>query len=98
MNRVYNQELHNKEIKEKWLSRYHVDTQKTYRRIFQNSTLLEKTLNLDLYDFNREEILEQFPNAKTFPQIRVNGTPIGGFDKLGTYLEETGYNGTGHTL
>jgi len=49
-------------------------------------------------DFNREEILEQFPNAKTFPQIRVNGTPIGGFDKLGTYLEETGYNGTGHTL
>ena len=24
--------------------------------------------------------------------------PIGGFDKLGTYLEETNYNGTGWTL
>jgi glutaredoxin len=49
-------------------------------------------------DFNREEILEQFPAAKTFPQIRINGTPIGGFDNLKTYLEETGYNGTGHSL
>ena len=28
----------------------------------------------------------------------VHGTKIGGYDKLGTYLEETGYNGTGHSL
>jgi glutaredoxin len=49
-------------------------------------------------DFTREEILENFPGAKTFPQIIVGGTKIGGYDKLTSYLEETGYNGTGHTL
>ena len=49
-------------------------------------------------DFTREEILETFPGAKTFPQIKVNGHNIGGYDKLGNYLEETNYNGTGWTL
>jgi glutaredoxin len=49
-------------------------------------------------DFTRDEILEKFPGARTFPQIIVGGTKIGGYDKLGPYLEETGYNGTGHTL
>jgi glutaredoxin len=49
-------------------------------------------------DFTREEILENFPGAKTFPQIIVGGTKIGVYDKLTSYLEETGYNGTGHTL
>ena len=49
-------------------------------------------------DFNREEVLEKFPGARTFPQITVHGTKIGGYDKLGTYLEETNYNGTGHSL
>jgi glutaredoxin len=39
-----------------------------------------------------------FPGARTFPQIKINGTNIGGYDKLGPYLEETNYNGTGHTL
>ena len=49
-------------------------------------------------DYTKEELLEMFPDARTVPQIRVNGTAIGGYDKLGPYLEETGYNGTGHTL
>ena len=49
-------------------------------------------------DFTRDEILETFPGAKTFPQIVVAGTKIGGFDKLGSYLEETNYTGTGWTL
>ena len=49
-------------------------------------------------DFTREEVLEMFPGARTFPQIIVGGNKIGGYDKLGSYLEETGYNGTGHTL
>ena len=49
-------------------------------------------------DFTRDEVLEKFPGARTFPQITVHGTKIGGYDKLGTYLEETGYNGTGHSL
>jgi len=33
-------------------------------------------------DFTREELFEQFPNARTFPQIRINGDPIGGYDEL----------------
>jgi glutaredoxin len=49
-------------------------------------------------DFTRDEVLEKFPGAKTFPQIIVGGDKIGGYDKLVTYLEETGYNGTGYTL
>lgn len=33
-------------------------------------------------DFTREQLIEQFPNAKTFPQIRINGEAIGGYDEL----------------
>ena len=49
-------------------------------------------------DFTREEVFENFPGARTFPQIVVNGEKIGGWDQLRTYVEETAYNGTGHTL
>lgn len=48
--------------------------------------------------FTRDELLEMFPTAKTFPQIKVSGSHVGGYNELTTYLEETGYNGTGHTL
>tara|TARA_B100001250_G_scaffold397189_2_gene404045 strand:- start:23 stop:259 length:237 start_codon:yes stop_codon:yes gene_type:complete len=33
-------------------------------------------------DFTREELLELFPTARTFPQIKVDGESIGGFDQL----------------
>ena len=33
-------------------------------------------------DFTREELFEEFPTARTFPQIRVNGESIGGYDAL----------------
>lgn len=49
-------------------------------------------------DFTREELLETFPNARTVPQIVVNGTKIGSYSDFVTYIEETGYNGTGATL
>ena len=49
-------------------------------------------------DFEREQVLAEFPEARTFPQIVVNGTKIGGWDQLKTYVEETNYNGTGYTL
>lgn len=49
-------------------------------------------------EFTRDELLEMFPTARTYPQIKVNGTSIGGYDRLSTYLEETNYNGTGWTL
>jgi glutaredoxin len=49
-------------------------------------------------DYTREQLLEWFPNARTVPQIKVNGTSIGGYTELVNYLEETNYTGTGHTL
>ena len=33
-------------------------------------------------DFTREELFEQFPTARTFPQIRIDGHAIGGYDNL----------------
>jgi len=36
-------------------------------------------------DFTREELFEQFPTARTFPQIRVDGKAIGGYDQLLEY-------------
>jgi glutaredoxin len=49
-------------------------------------------------DYTREELMEQFPNARTVPQIVINGQKIGGYDQFTQYIDDTGYNGTGHTL
>ena len=57
-----------------------------------------KYYQLDI-DFTRDEVLEKFPGARTFPQIKVNGTKIGGWSDFPQYLEETYYTGTGeHSL
>jgi len=49
-------------------------------------------------DYTREELMEQFPNARTVPQIVIGGKKIGGYDQFTQYLDDTGYTGTGHTL
>lgn len=49
-------------------------------------------------DFDRDAVLAEFPEAKTFPQIIVNGLKVGGYEQFTKYIEETNYNGTGHTL
>jgi len=49
-------------------------------------------------DFDREQIMEMFPTARTFPQIVINGQNVGGYDQFKQYLDDTGYNGTGHSL
>jgi glutaredoxin 3 len=33
-------------------------------------------------DFTREELFEQFPGARTFPQIKIDGESIGGYQQL----------------
>ncbi len=33
-------------------------------------------------DFTREQMLEKFPSARTFPQITVNGELIGGYTEF----------------
>ena len=45
------------------------------------------------------ELKERAPiEVKTVPQIFIGTTYVGGYNHLVTYLEETGYNGTGETL
>jgi glutaredoxin len=33
-------------------------------------------------DYTKEEILTEFVGATTFPQIKIDGNPIGGFQEL----------------
>lgn len=33
-------------------------------------------------DFTKEELIEKFPTARTFPQIIIDGEKIGGYDNL----------------
>tara|TARA_B100000073_G_C23631857_1_gene532896 strand:+ start:642 stop:875 length:234 start_codon:yes stop_codon:yes gene_type:complete len=40
-------------------------------------------------DFNREELMETFPGARTFPQIIVDGEKIGGFTEFRALVEST---------
>jgi glutaredoxin len=41
-------------------------------------------------------LLEAVPNARTVPQIIINGASIGGFTELRKYIDETGFNGSGY--
>ena len=36
-------------------------------------------------DFTREQLFEQFPGARTFPQIQIDGKAIGGYTEFLTY-------------
>ena len=49
-------------------------------------------------DFTREEVFETFPTARTFPQIIIGGNKVGGYEQMVEYIDNTGYNGTGHSL
>ncbi len=37
-------------------------------------------------DFTREDFFIKFPNAKTFPQIIINGEHVGGYHELDKWL------------
>lgn len=45
-----------------------------------------KVLKLD-EDFSREELFEQFPTARSFPQVIVDGNSIGGFKEFNELLK-----------
>lgn len=49
-------------------------------------------------DFTREQVFEVFPEARTFPQIKINNLSVGGYEQFLSYIDDTGYNGTGHSL
>ena len=37
-------------------------------------------------DYSREDFMEKFPEARTFPQITMDGNYIGGFTELDAHL------------
>ena len=39
-------------------------------------------------DFQREDVIAEFPEARTFPQIVVNGQKIGGFEQFVEYVKQ----------
>ena len=49
-------------------------------------------------DFTKEELFEQFPDARTFPQIIVGGQKVDGYEQMVEYIDNTGNNGTGFSL
>ncbi len=50
------------------------------------TSYIEKSVTYKKYmlgeDFTREELLEKFPTARTFPQITVDGVSIGGWTEF----------------
>jgi len=38
-------------------------------------------------DFTREQVFEEFPTARVFPQIKINGKPIGSYEQMTAYIE-----------
>lgn len=45
-----------------------------------------------------EELKEKVPAVRSVPQVFINGSHVGGYVEFKTYVEETGYTGTGDTL
>ena len=48
-------------------------------------------------DYTREDFFEKFPNAKTFPQIILNGEKIGGYHELEKWFEMNTYDAVSYT-
>ena len=42
------------------------------------------------FGWNREQLFEAVPNAKSVPQIFVDGKYVGGFTELRAYLQDKG--------
>jgi len=43
-------------------------------------------------DFSRNAFFQQFPNARTFPQIIINKQHIGGYAELKKWLEQNSFD------
>ena len=39
-------------------------------------------------DYSREDLIDKFPNARTFPQITMNNVYIGGYTELEAHLNK----------
>jgi glutaredoxin len=61
----------------------------------RNISFKELTLNVD---FTKETLLENFPSARSFPVIVIDGFNIGGYTELVNVLREQSTASTGKFL
>lgn len=75
------EEFFNNEIKQKFLSQFPETTQVTYGRIFTKSSVMEKNLNKDIYDFNYKELFNFLNtlNPLTNASSRSNGRIVSSY-------------------
>jgi len=57
------------------------------RNLLEHNKIDYNKLTLD-EDFTRENLLELFPSARSFPVIVVDGFNIGGYDELKMIIEQ----------
>ena len=55
------------------------------QKCLQNEISDYKKYMLDV-DYTREDFVNKFPEARTFPQITMDGNYIGGFTELDAHL------------
>ena len=60
---------------------YCVKAERVAKEVIQNPKHTYDKFMLD-EDFTREQLFEKFPEARTFPQITINGFHIGGYDEF----------------
>lgn len=65
-------------------------------QLLSNKGLPYEKLMLE-QDFTREELLEAFPTAKTFPQITHDDAYVGGFQELKKLLESSSVGSEGES-
>jgi site-specific recombinase XerC len=80
-NFVYEHDVFNVEIKDKYLSSYSEATRQTVKRVFQVSAEMEHKLNQDLYQFNMEEVEQVLFSMKppTLAASRANISLVNGY-------------------
>lgn len=63
-NLIYTNEIHNENVKERFLARYSEASRKSHERLFLVSALTEEKANKDLYNFNLSEIKDILTDLK----------------------------------
>ena len=69
------------------------------KNVFKSMNLeyTEKTIGSDIQPGELMQLFEDkgLPAPRTAPQIFIGGQHVGGYEQLLSYIEDTGFNGTG---
>ncbi len=70
----------------------------TKAKNFCTDRALEFTYKDVMSEAFMDELKEKLPDVRSVPQIFIGTDHIGGYNDLLTYVEDTGYTGTGDSL